>query len=140
MRSRNDVGPVTAELDARVLTRDSAPVMARIHLRYDIADPYAVRLTVRLAGRAPVPWSFGRELLEDGTRRRIGVGDVSVAPCPDAPAVLLHVTLRDPVSEAVLELSLPPVAAFLQDTYRKVPVGREGLFVVVEDDASALAF
>src|SRR5882757_6635200 len=90
VRSRNDVGPVTAELPSRVLVRGSGSAPARIHLRYDSADPYAVRLTVRVVGQAPVPWSFGRELLDDGTRRKVGVGDVSVGPCPDGSSDVLH--------------------------------------------------
>jgi hypothetical protein len=68
-----------------------------------------------------------------------GVGAVTVEPCPKAPTVLLHVTLRDAVSDAALELRRAVVAEFLSRTYETVPRGREGLFLIVDDDVSALA-
>jgi hypothetical protein len=139
MSGPRDIGPVTAELSGRVLRPGSGSVAARLHLRYDSTDPYAVVMTVRLPGGKPIPWIFGRQLLDDGLSRTSGAGDVTVAPCPQAPSVLLHVTLRDDVSDAVLEMRLAPIKEFLLVTYGLVPPGREGLFLLVEDDVSAIA-
>jgi sporulation and cell division protein SsgA len=139
MRSRRDVGPITVNLSARVLRPGNGSFAARIHLRYDSANPYAVSMTVFLRDEAPIPWCFGRELLDDGCRLRSGLGNVVVAPCPETPSALLHITLRNEAREAVLELRRAPVAEFLHDTYRKVPRGGEGQVLHIEDDISALA-
>jgi hypothetical protein len=133
------MGPVTAELSGRVLSPGSGLVVARIQIRYDSTDPYAVLMTVRLPGARPIPWTFGRELLDDGLRGTSGAGDVTVAPCPQALSVLLHVTLRDDVSDAVLEIGVAPITEFLLSTYELVPPGREGMFLLVEDDLSSIA-
>jgi hypothetical protein len=130
---------VTAELSARVLWPGSGSVSARIHLQYRSADPFAVLMTIRVRGSEPSTWMFGRELLDDGLRRASGVGAVTVEPCPQAPTVLLHVTLRDDVSEAALELRSAPIAEFLSRTYDTVPARHEGLYLLVDDDVSALA-
>ncbi len=136
---QRDSGPVTAELSGRVLSPGSGPVAAGIHLRYDSVDPYAVVMEVRLPGDQPIPWTFGRELLDDGLSGTSGAGDVTVAPCPQAPPFLLHVTLRDDVSEAVLELGTASIKEFLRLTYELVPPGSESSFLPVEDDVSAIA-
>jgi hypothetical protein len=130
---------VTAELSARVLWPGSGSVSARIHLQYRSADPFAVLMTIRVRGSEPSTWMFGRELLDDGLRRASGVGAVTVEPCPQAPTVLLHVTLRDDVSEAALELRSAPIAEFLSRTYDTVPARPEALYLLVDDDVSALA-
>jgi hypothetical protein len=139
MNERRENPLVTAELSARVLWPGSGSVSARIHLQYSSTDPFAVLMTIRVRGNEPSTWIFGRELLDDGLRRASGLGAITVEPCPQAPTVLLHVTLRDDVSEAALELRRDPVAEFVSRTYDTVPAGHEGLYLVVDDDASALA-
>jgi hypothetical protein len=130
--------PIATELSARLLQQGSKSGAARIHLQYRSTDPYAVELTIRVRGQGPITWLFGRELLDDGLRQQSGMGDIKVAPCPLAPTALLHVTLRDDVGSLDLEMRFAPVAEFLQQTYLQVPRGTEGLFVLVEDDVSAL--
>ncbi len=130
---------VTAEVSGRVLSPGSGLVAAGIHLRYDPTDPYAVLMTVRLRDGRPIPWTFGRELLDDGLSGTSGAGDVMVEPCPQAPSVLLHVTFRDDASDAVLEMGAAPIKEFLLHTFELVPRGSEGTFLLVEDDVSAIA-
>ena len=130
---------VDAELSARVLKPGSGATAARINLRYDPVDPYAVVMTVRVHGQDGVTWLFGRELLDEGLRRATGVGDVSIGPCPEAPTALFHVILRDDASDAVLELRVAPVEEFMRMTYQLVPSGREGTFLAIEDDVSAIS-
>ena len=137
--NQRDSGPVTAELSGRVLSPGSGPVAAGIHLRYDSVDPYAVVMRVRLPGDQPVPWTFGRELLDFGLSGTSGAGDVTVAPCPQRPSALLHVTLRDDVSDAVLEMGMAPIKEFLRLTDELVPPESEDSFLLVEDDVSAIA-
>jgi hypothetical protein len=139
MSNQRETGPVTAELSGRVMGSGSGLVAVGVRLRYDSADPYAVLMTVRLPGDEPIPWTFSRELIDDGLRGASGLGDVTVAPCPQAPSFLLHVTLRDDVSDAVLEMGTASVKEFLRLTYELVPPGSEGSFLLVEDDVSAIA-
>jgi hypothetical protein len=135
---QHKLGHLTADLSGRVLSPGSGLVTARIQLRYDSTDPYAVHMTVRLPGGQPIPWTFGRELLDDGLSGTSGAGDVTVAPCPQSLSVLLHVTLRDDVSAAVLEIEVAPIKEFLLLTHGLVPPGCEGLFLRVEDDVSSI--
>jgi hypothetical protein len=139
MSGQHDMGPVTAELSGRVLSPGSGLVAAGIQLRYDSTDPYAVVMKITLPGDEPISWTFGRELLDDGLSRTSGAGNVTVAPSPQAPSFLLHVTLRDDVSDAVLEMGRASVKEFLLLTNELVPPGNEGSFLVVEDDVSAIA-
>ncbi|MDX6234482.1 MAG: hypothetical protein QOH68_3590 [Nocardioidaceae bacterium] len=133
------IDSVDAELSARVLKPGSGSSAARILLRYDPMDPYAVVMTVRVHGQDGVTWLFGRELLDEGLRRATGVGDVSIAPCPQAPTALFHVILRDDASHAVLELRVAPVAEFMRMTFKLVPSGREEKFLAIDDDVSAIS-
>jgi hypothetical protein len=120
---------VTTELSARVLLPCDESVAARVELRYISTDPFAVQMTISVRGIDPCTWMFGRELLDDGLRRTSGVGAVTIEPCPQAATTLLHVTLRDAVISAVLELHSAVVDEFLSRTYETVPRGREGLFL-----------
>jgi Streptomyces sporulation and cell division protein, SsgA len=135
----HDNRPLAADLSARLLHRGSKSVAARIHLKYRSTDPYAVEMTIRVRDQKPITWMFGRELLDDGLRQQSGLGNVTITPCPQAPTVLVHVKLRDDIGAADLEMRSEPVAEFLRLTYLQVPEGTEGLFVVIEDDVSAVA-
>jgi Streptomyces sporulation and cell division protein, SsgA len=136
--SDHEESPIATELSARLLQRGSRSVAARIHLQYRSTDPYAVEMTIRLRNQKPITWLFGRDLLDDGLRQQSGVGDVRIAPCPQAPTALIHVTLRDDIGAVDLEMRFAPIAEFLWVTYLQVPQGSEGLFVRIEDDVSAL--
>jgi hypothetical protein len=139
MSRDREVRPVTTELSARLLQQGTRSAAARIQFQYRSAEPYAVELTIRVRDQGQITWMFGRDLLDDGLRQHSGVGDVTITPCPQAPTALLHVTLRDDIGAADLEMRSEPIAEFLRLTYLQVPQGTEGLFVLIEDDVSALA-
>jgi hypothetical protein len=134
-----DATRLTTQLSARILRPGSGSLAARIHLSYDPWDPYAVVMMIRVAGGEEVRWMFSRELLAEGTHCSSGMGDVTVAPCPAAPSDLLHMTLRNDVRAAVMELRLAPIDEFLASTYELVPAGWEGMFLKVDDDVRAIA-
>jgi hypothetical protein len=96
-------------------------------------------MVIRVPGGQEVTWMVGRDLLAEGTRCPSGMGDVTVAPCPEAPSDLLHMTLRTDVSAAVMELRLAPIDEFLASTYEVVPAGWEVMFLKVDDDVRAIA-
>jgi len=130
---------LTTQLSARVLRPGTGSLAARIHLSYDPGDPYAVVLVIKVTGNDEVRWMFSRDLLAEGTRCSSGIGDVTVAPCPEGPSALLHMTLRNDVSSAVMEMRLEPIKEFLRSTYELVAAGWEGTFLKVDDDIRAIA-
>jgi hypothetical protein len=139
MSGSGDSQRPTTQLSARILSQGSRSLAARISLSYDSRDPYAVVMAIRVPGDDEVRWMFGRDLLADGSRRTSGMGDVTVAPCPEAPADLLHITLRNDIRTAVIEMRLAPIKEFLRSTYDSVPAGWEGTFLRVDDDVRAIA-
>ena len=135
----DDREQLTTQLSARVLRPGSGSLAARLHLSYDPRDPYAVAMVIRVTGNQEVSWMFSRDLLAEGTRCSSGMGDVMVAPCPEVPSDLLHMTLRNEVSSAVMEMCLVPIEEFLRSTYEVVPAGWEGMFLKVDNDVRAIA-
>lgn len=103
---------------------DDLPVVAE--LRYSGQDPLAVEALFDDGSPHPIRWVFARDLLAAGLDRRTGDGDVVVWPTQDAqdrPAV--HLRLRSPNGDALLEAPVDAVAAFLAETARLVPLGAE---------------
>lgn len=89
-------------------------------------DPLAVESLFDDGSPDPVRWVFTRDPLAAGLDRRTGDGDVVVWPTHDAldrPAV--HVRLRSPSGDALLEAPADAVAAFLAETAQLVPLGTE---------------
>jgi hypothetical protein len=139
MSGSNDGELITKHLSARFLESCNGLLSARLHLSYVASDPYAVVMAIMAPGGEEATWMFSRDLLTEGTRCSSGMGDVTVAPCPEVPADLLHMTLRDDVSAAVMEMPLDPINEFLRSTYELVPAGWEGKFLKVDDDVRAIS-
>ena len=94
-----------------------------VQMRYDPADPLAVTLTVNGAqGRDT--WVFGRDLLADGLRSMVPVGDGAVQV--QATSVLTEVSRADD-SGTVTVLRLPwwNTREFIRLSQSEVPRGRE---------------
>lgn len=111
-------------------------------LRYDAADPYAVRVVFGDADEADpadaaVTWLMDRDLLRAGMTRPAGEGDVRLWPA-HAAADLMYLHLRAPSGEALFELSRVVVAAFLRATEVLVPVGAEAGLLEVDRGLDAL--
>ena len=83
-----------------------------VELRYEVCDPYAIRMTFHLPGDAPVTWAFGRELLLDGLNSPSGDGDV-------------HIRLQVGADRALFRAGTAPLVAFLDRTDKLVPLGQE---------------
>ena len=54
------------------------PVLA--HLGYDAADPFAVTAVFSHDGRVLARWRLDREMLAEGLRGPVGIGDVRLSP------------------------------------------------------------
>ncbi|TJZ56865.1 SsgA family sporulation/cell division regulator [Streptomyces piniterrae] len=107
-------------------------------LRYDHADPFAVRVTFPPAASldgAEVVWTFGRDLLEDGLRAPSGTGDVRIWPCgPEAVVVEFHTA----EGMAMVQFGTQDLRDFLVRSYGVVARGGEGLHLDVDADLAAL--
>lgn len=71
---------------------DAEAESVEVQLTYDVADPLAVRLQL-VGGQRDETWVFARDLLADGLRSLVpvGEGDVHV----QATSVLTEITRRD---------------------------------------------
>ncbi|MCX4751662.1 SsgA family sporulation/cell division regulator [Kitasatospora sp. NBC_01287] len=112
------------------------PRTLRLALRYRADDPYAVNLcfpgpallgeglVVEDGGPAAdgLHWTVGRELLEEGTRRAAGLGDLRIRPGAD-DTVRLEFHAAD--GYAAFHLDHADLRGFLDASYRLVPPGTE---------------
>jgi len=94
-------------------------------LRYDSADPYAVRLSLHTDTDRTVDWVFARDLLADGVHRRTGMGDVVVEPIPARSVDYVRITLRTGKARFHAQLPARAVLAFVQRTQSIVRLGTE---------------
>ncbi|AIR96567.1 SsgA family sporulation/cell division regulator [Streptomyces glaucescens] len=110
-------------------TADRFPVLA--HLGYDAEDPFAVSAVFSHDGRVLARWRLDREMLADGLRGPVGVGDVRMRPeSTDRWEELRLDFFGDPRSDgghhhAAVFAWAPAIASFLEETYAVVPPGRE---------------
>ncbi|MET8687601.1 SsgA family sporulation/cell division regulator [Streptomyces sp. NPDC004732] len=116
---------VQAEVMMSFLVSEELSFRIPVELRYELADPYAVRLTFHLPGDAPVTWTFGRELLVDGVGRPCGDGDVRVEPTDSAMLDEALIRLQVGADQARFRVGIPPLLAFLDRTDKLVPLGQE---------------
>ncbi|MEU6590102.1 SsgA family sporulation/cell division regulator [Streptomyces sp. NPDC046881] len=105
------------------------PVLA--HLSYDADDPFAVTAVFAHDGRVLASWRLDRQMLSDGLARPVGVGDVRMRP--EATGLWHELRLEflgdarpdGGRHHAVVFAWAPAIAAFLRETHKVVPVGRE---------------
>lgn len=96
---------------------------------YDTADPYALTVTFTLDGAGDEqvkPWMFARDLLTRAlspiaTGLAVGEGDVQIRRLGTS----LIVSLSSPDGQASIITQAAPLAAFLGQTYIRVPLGAE---------------
>ena len=94
-----------------------------VQLRYDSADPFAVTLWVN-GPQGPQTWVFGRDLLADGLRSMVPVGEGAVHV--QATSVLTEVSRTDDTgSVTVLRLPWGNTREFIRLSQSEVPRGRE---------------
>ena len=108
-----------ARLAACAVDPDTSDVFDIVfEMSYDPADP----CTVSLAFSDDVVWHLSRDLVDDGTRRRTGDGDVCVSPNGSRRVVI---GLTSPEGAVLLEVDREPLVAFLGRTFEAVPRGLE---------------
>ncbi|WP_437105356.1 SsgA family sporulation/cell division regulator [Streptomyces sp. enrichment culture] len=114
------------------------PLPLPVKLRYGVDDPYAVTLYIGPSSGPPVTWSFARELLTEGLRGPVGVGDVLVLPrCSHHPHSI-RIVLSNRHGAALIQLAASEVAAFIRQTLSLVPAGAETDFLDIDGTLTAL--
>ncbi|WP_156727842.1 SsgA family sporulation/cell division regulator [Streptomyces apocyni] len=129
---------VQAQVMMSFLVSEELSFRIPVEMRYETADPYAVRLTFHLPGDAPVTWAFSRELLVDGINEPCGDGDVHIAPDGSEPLTDAVIRLQVGADQALFRSGIAPLIAFLDRTDKVVPLGQERLLADFErhlDDA-----
>ncbi|MEU0335228.1 SsgA family sporulation/cell division regulator [Streptomyces sp. NPDC006193] len=105
------------------------PVLA--HLGYDAGDPFAVTAVFAHDGHVLATWRLDREMLAAGLAGPVGIGDVRMRPEATGPWHELRMEFLGDVRpdgsrhRAVVFAWAPAIAAFLRETHRVVPPGRE---------------
>lgn len=123
----NPIASVSAELELRLMVPGGPALPVLAGLRYQAADPWAVRVSFR-TGAEPdgtVEWLFARELLTDGIRDSAGEGDVRVWPSMSDGQRVVNLAMTSPSGSALFEIDRDALVEFLQQTYVAVPTGAE---------------
>lgn len=125
-------------VQARLVAEPPAARTLTVALRYDSADPLAVRLVfaadVSLDGEE-VCWAFARDLLSAGMTAPAGEGDVLICPQGDGRTVI---ELLSEQGIAVLDFLSVDLRRFLLCSYDAVPSGHEAEHLDLEKGLAAL--
>ncbi len=119
---------VTAEITLNLVigTEYGMPVPARFF--YSAHRPLSVTAEFQ-GGEAAVQWVFARDLLQEGTQRPVGDGDVTCWPATVTGERVVCIALRSPSGQALLEAPADEIALFLDRAYETVPAGSESEFL-----------
>ncbi|MGW5568128.1 SsgA family sporulation/cell division regulator [Streptomyces tendae] len=119
----HDLAPL--DLDVQRLLGGFAEQTLRAEFRFDPAQPLVVTMSFIVADSPPVTWRLGRDLLYQGLFSLSGLGDVQIWPThlEDRSSVCLQ--LDSYGLTASFELPVPPLAEWLELSYRIVPAGCE---------------
>jgi len=136
----NPIASVTAEIELRLVVPGgpSLPVIA--NLRYDVIDPWAVRVAFQTGGEGDgiVEWMFARQLLTDGVAAAVGEGDVRVWPSLHGGERVVNLAMASPSGSALFEIDRDALVEFLQQTYLAVPTGAEEEVVDIDAEIAIL--
>jgi hypothetical protein len=129
---------VVTHTSARVLGERHKYAEAQVVLRYERSDPYAVVVTVTVPRQSAVVWLLARDLFFDGLGGLAGKGDATVGPAPANGAEKLHLTLRNGLDRAVVELHVDVIVDFLRNTDALVRRGHESRHIDIDGELTQL--
>ncbi|MFB7271010.1 MULTISPECIES: SsgA family sporulation/cell division regulator [Streptomyces] len=125
-------------IQARLVASAPRTETVVVTLRYEPADPFAVRMSfpppATLEG-TEVTWEFSRELLAMGMDEPVGLGDVRVRPFGYGRTVL---EFHAPEGTAMVHLRTADLRRFLDRSEGLVPAGREHLHLNLDHDLTEL--
>jgi len=136
----NPIATVSAEIELRLVVPGgpSLPVLA--NLRYDVIDPWAVRVAFQTGGEGDgiVEWMFARQLLTDGVAAAVGEGDVRVWPALHGTDRVVNLAMASPSGSALFEIDRAGLVDCLQQAYVSVPTGSESEVVDIDAELALL--
>ncbi|GAA3811550.1 SsgA family sporulation/cell division regulator [Streptomyces chiangmaiensis] len=107
-------------------------VRVPVRFSYACADPYAVQVSFNITPDRVVHWTFARELLDQGMKAAVGLGDVRVAPIGPLLDQHFSIELQPPDGYARLEGPVAPIKAWIAKTHEAVPAGSETALVNID--------
>ena len=131
---------VSTDLELRLVVPGGPSLPVASVLRYDAADPWAVRVAFQTGPEAGavVEWIFARSLLTDGVAGAVGEGDVRVWPAGKGRDRVVHLAMASPSGSALFEIDRDELVQFLQQTYLAVPTGCEGDVIDLDGELALL--
>ncbi|MFF9340329.1 SsgA family sporulation/cell division regulator [Streptomyces sp. NPDC014773] len=127
-------GPLPLALDIERVLGVAARQPVRAEFRFDPESPSAVCVEFLVEGGPRASWRIGRDLLRQGLSSMSGLGSVRMWPSSAGERAAAWLQLASGDMAALFELPAPPLAAWLDRTYRLVPAGSE--FTGVDWDAA----
>jgi hypothetical protein len=135
---RESATTVVCAVTVTVCIPGELPVPLPAELRYDAADPYAVRLSLGAPETQPVDWVFARSLLEEGMHRSVGAGSVRVNPPHRCHAQSVGIVVKSNGGSARIEVPAARAEEFLNRSHALVPAGAESRHVDIDRALAAL--
>jgi len=131
---------VQTELELRLVVPGGPCLPVVAGLRYDVVDPWAVRVAFHTGGEGDgvIEWLFARQLLTDGIAGAVGEGDIRVWPAFHGAERVVNLAVASPSGSALFEFDRNDLVEFLQQTYLAVPTGLEGDAVDLDAELALL--
>ena len=133
---------ISADLGANIVDAEGGRHPLTCRVDYDTVDPYAISVTFtepNTLSEPGVTWVMARDLLFESTFRPAGEGDVHAWPAVDDDgAHVVGVLLCSPDGEALVEVNLPGLLSFLDQTMMHVPQGTESDLVDIDATIAAI--
>ncbi|MFH8625969.1 SsgA family sporulation/cell division regulator [Streptomyces vietnamensis] len=108
----------------RVLTLATRQAV-RAEFRFEPDSPWAVSARFVVEGGPSAHWRIGRDLLQQGLYSMSGLGSIQIWPSGMEERTTAWLRLASGDMAALFELPVPPLAKWLECTYRLVPAGAE---------------
>ena len=131
---------VSTEIVLRLVVPDGPSLRIVADVRYEAADPWAVRVAFHTGGEGDgtVEWMFARQLLTDGVTAACGEGDVRVWPALHGRDRVVNLAMASPSGSALFEIDRDDLVGCLQQTYLVVPIGAESEVVDLDAEIALL--
>lgn len=139
LSSSADAFSIVSAMAVRISVAGERWVPLPAELRYDVTDPYAVRLSIGAPLAPAVDWVFARSLLVEGLSRPAGIGDVVLLPRHRCDPVSVRILLRSRAGAALLTVPALAVMDFLRRSDALVPPGTEHHHIEVDRAIDRLA-
>ncbi len=119
---------VRASISLQLLVQGSESLPVGCDLSYNgFSDPMAVTAVFHIDGDS-IEWLISRDLLADGMKDHVGLGDVQVWPCMDpGEEDAVFIALSSPEGDALLAAPARCLQKFLDGVFSEVPAGEEVL-------------